>query len=272
MINTRYKNIKWTIPVILNNEIFIDSINNIITKFYQEENPIEALCYFGICTNIFEDFTSKNFSKNSLTNYNLQYIYQDLLIDNRIFNNKNFEDFLSFASKYQFSFITSNDFLLKFIINKYDKIKVIASEQKSRMDKITDNEIDYYEMLCKKYDKVILSPKYVKEDFFKQYKNFSDTSKFEIYVNYDDSKDIKKDIRNSFALTNDEIKRLIEEVGIKHFRLYGYNKNLSCIIEDFFRYIFYPEPETIYLFSKIINDYWFNKEYNSNILKGELCL
>lgn len=141
----------------------------------------------------------------------------------------------------------SSDILYNYIKKCYPNTKLIASYVKSVYEMEEGKEVEFYNKLLDKFDKVILSPQYVKEKFFKEYEKFSDISRLEIIVNercikncpcikecfnaveneslYIECPKNNKSIRdlydNSLALTTNEVDFLVNEIGIKFLRIKG---------------------------------------------------
>lgn len=260
----RYKDIKWTIPFPYDKrkEVFFKTLDNFVTEYIGEDNVFEA-CFDNIYSPIISDkIMLDNFYSVLPSKYNLQIICINNLEED-LFSDPGFNIYINYLNSLKASLIISDSNFFDFLNEKYKDIKKIAYEDLITIEEGFKNSVDYYETLQNKYDRVILNPIYVKDKFFMEYKSFSDVSKFEIIVNYESymNSNIKEAYENSFILNKDEIKMLIEEVGIKHFRLNGLNYFPSQIIECLFSYVFYPDAKSIFILNEMYRNNMYKEFY-----------
>lgn len=259
MANLRYNDVKWTIPFPFDEqkEIFFNALDTFVTDYIGEDNVFDTF-YDNIYTPIISDKIMLDKFYSGLPNkYNLQITCTDNGLDEELFSDIKFNIYIKYLNSLKASLVISDSNLFNFLNENYPDIKKFAYEDLITIEEGFTNSIDYYENLQTKYDRVILNPIYVRDRFFDEYKSFSDVSKFEIIVNYEayENTDFKEAYENSIILNQDEIKRLVEEVGIKHFRINGLNLYPSQIIECLFYYVFYPETKDIFTLNEIYKGY-----------------
>jgi hypothetical protein len=184
-------------------------------------------------------------------------------------------DILDYGVEAGAEFIVSSDLLYDFIKNRHPEAKLIASEVKSLYEMEKGNEIDFYKRIYDKYERITLSPQYVKDGFLRDFEKYEDVSKFEVIVNdncliacdrfkehneavenyeregavYVDyykhcpknMMSIKEGVLDTLILSEYEINNLVENFSIKHLRLKGFG----------FQPIIWPEILSSYIFNTI---------------------
>lgn len=267
MAELKYNKVKWTIPILYNGENILYPLDYFVSNYIEEENPFESFSgNLFFLTRPNEEYVD-NIMKEIPLKYKSQFYFDEYNIDSRLFYDENFARFLHILEKKNISIVISNDFLFNFIQKDYKNISLVASESKLKNEKGRNNqinEIDFYNDLICRYDRVILDPEYVKTGFMKDYKEFTDVSKVEIYVNYAPlpERKLEEILYKDYYLSPEEIEFLVKEAGIEHLRLCQ-NNNLSARMFGYlFNYVFKLDAKSILIFSDLMN-----KNVSQNFLR-----
>ena len=248
----KYENVKWNLPFMTGKHIVF--ADNFIRKIHQAEDsyPVQylhgsILCKwsggdiiptlnynFEVPTSLKESFAK---AVNVFSSY---HITDEDLRDKD--SNRILESYTEIKSEVE----VSSDKLYDYIKSRFPYIITTASVVKSIYELEEGNEVEFYKRLLDKYDRVVLSPKYVKEKFMQDYDKFEDLSRFEIIVNdrcinncpriKDCIESVENDIlfkncpknnmslkdlyNSSLALNEEEMDNLVN-IGINIFRLEG---------------------------------------------------
>lgn len=272
MLLVRNEKVSWSVPLNIDKfAIFYYFIKQI--KDIDNTNPIKSFffginckwnqnhCYenldFKLINNYFKFcneniYCYNNFSEYNLTDEDLKDEKSNFLLDLTI-QNKGFAEI-------------SSDKLYKHIKSRYPNAKIIASVEKSFNELEDGKEVEFYNSLLDKYDRVVLSPVFVRKDsFFKDIEKIKDVERLEIIVNERNNKNdllnkeneatkipinFKEVYENSLSLSNEEIDDIFNKTGIKNFRIIGDNlKNYEYIflIANYILKKFGNTPFFIYL-------------------------
>lgn len=251
----RYDNVDWDLPFLLGNHIkiaesFIEKVKEI-----EDKNPVKYLHGLISCKWNGEEFPVENYYNFEFSSY----VRKRQVIPVFPFSNYNITDrdlrdgksnlLLDKLYENMGEVEVSSDTLYNYVKRRFPFMKIIASPVKSYFELEENNEVDFYNKLLDKYDRVILSPHYVKEKFLRDYDKFSDISRIEIIVNErcllncpelkncintipeigeytscpKNNMALKDIYNNSVALSNDEVDKLVNEIGIKTLRIKGRN-------------------------------------------------
>lgn len=279
MPQIRYKNIDWNIPYLFINPEIIDIFDQVF-KSYEVPNPIKRM--YGHIPNPWSlGFSDVNFNKEQIEQY-FDYIKNNNIcpiinfscydIPNSSLKNETCNLLLDITESLNGEVIISSDKLLKYIRKTHPNIKCIASDVKSVFELKRGKEIKYYTELSKKFDRVMLSPSYVKTTFTNDAEKYNDISKFDVIINnnciidcpneknhqkalveftksnYKKIKDINcpkdalsfnKIIKTSTLLETEEVDNLVNNIGIKHLTFKEEQCNIplrffSCLIQYIF--------------------------------------
>lgn len=243
MLLVRNENLNWNIPLSSDNIISIeDLIKHLID--IDNINPIMFFSYGIKCkwnkNHSFENLdlnTVKNYFKfyNECINYYGNFSEYNLTVEDLNDTKSNF--LLDFTIKNNGFVEISSDKLYKYIKSKYPNAKIVASVEKSFYELENGKEVDFYNNLLDKYDRVVISPNFVKKDsFFDDVEKIKDVSRLEIIVNDQKTKynylnkeketikqplNFKDLYENSLCLSNEEIDNIFNKTGIKNFRIIG---------------------------------------------------
>ena len=244
----RYNNVKWSLPLLNENNDLMNAlyqflgedVQNFIDNIYGKiQLPVSAM------EKDFKALLDRSFSLP------IEYLIADENIDPQEFESEAFKKHLSFLNEKNASIVTSREELLNFVKENYPNINVIASEVLSVGQLEPDKEVEFYENLASRYDRVLLHPQYVKGVFLTQYSKFSDLSKYEVFVNWNFNED--------WVLTRDELNFLSEQAGVKHFRLFGENVPMGFILDILFKYVFEPDTHTVFGLTEYLKEICFDK-------------
>lgn len=274
----RYENVKWSVPFLFNEHIFLLNLCKVFSDA-ETKCPIESV--YGHIRNKWNGgdcSVSRNFNVGQVFQ-DLKYLNLESSID---FSNYHLEEshlkdnysnqLLDYGYSHGASFIVSSDLLYGYIKKRYPNAKCIASEVKSIYELKDGCEVDYYKHLSDKYDKIILPTKYVKEKFLSDVESYENVEKFEVTVNdtclngcpkliehietienfelgkakYTDYYEFcpKKDIElidgitRTLVLSKDELDRLVNEIGITHLRIKGFTFPMESYPEILSNYMF----------------------------------
>lgn len=245
----KHENIIWSIPNLFLNNEYISIIDNLF-KEKNTYNPVKIIhgnlfepiqtCLININYFLDNEFNSEpvlqlNFEKNK---------------NHAIFYDEYFSITMSNLDRHNGEIVYKDDFLYNYIHNKFSNIKIIASPEKFRQESILGREINYYENLLQKCDRVILDPTYVKTKFLEDYKKYSDISKFEIIVDADEDK----------FLSNSDIDQF-SKIGIKYFRLNKIGYSSLNNFEQLFYYIFEPDTYSLFAISEYLDQKYFTEQF-----------
>lgn len=276
----RYENIEWSVPFLFNNQYFFENLSNVFRKL---EIPSPIKYVYGYIQNIWNGnepgmepvidiaLTLKKISDLGavpVINFSNYHISKEDLSD-RFCN-----ILLEYGINQNAQFIVSSDILYDYIKNKYPDAKLVCSEIKSLYELEKGNEFDFYTNIYDKYERITLSPHYVKQSFINDIQRYTDLSKFEVIANNncliscDKFKEHNETVENfemhkesytdynklcpkykmnvidgvskTLILSHEELNNIIN-IGIKNIRLNGY-----C-----FQPILYPEIISSYIFNPI---------------------
>lgn len=162
------------------------------------------------------------------------------------------------------AFEVSSDKLYSYIKRRYPHAMLIAPVEKSEKEMEEGKEVDFYNRLLDKYDKVVLSPKYVKEKFLQDAEKINDPSRLEVIVNerrvfncagaeehnllvtkspknrfLPDFQNInfRELYNNSLALSTDDIDNIYQNSYVRNFRIVGNNISTQDFLYLFLNYV-----------------------------------
>ena len=256
MPQIRYKNVSWNLPFLFISPELLDLYFHVFQN-YDVENPIKKL--YGQIDNPWSAcFLNLKFSKEELEQYFIFIKSKNICpvlnfscydIPNSKLKDEICNYLLDLIESQNGEVILSSDKLFKYIKKTHPNIKCVASEIKSVFELKKGKEVKYYNELLKKFDRVILSPSYVKTTFLNDIEKYDDVSKFEVIINnnciidcpneknhqktlceitksnyknlkniecFKNSLSLNKIIKNSTLLETEEVDNLVNNVGIKH--------------------------------------------------------
>lgn len=274
----KYENdLNWTLPLLGKRPGMLQFLVTMISAI-NLKNPIK--CIYGTPNRTlmknsaaFSNFYNAAYTRlyGIKSQFDLTYKTEDALF----FLEKNFKNLVLYATQNESEIILSwkPDAVLR-LKNEINNLKILFSGD---MQDLNVNS-DFYNEYTKQYDRVILSPAYVKNNFKNEYKNFEDISKIEIIVNY--FPEIKEEFRISdtnnedisayqnflfdnidcsYVLDKDEMEFLIKDVGIKNFRIYQNYENFGDLFDKIMSYMFESTGLSGYITTSFADKVMFNK-------------
>jgi len=203
MLELRYNDVNWSVPMLFGEDVLILTLLNIL----KQQNIKYKLDVYGapICewsNNIgnYLETDDVSFISRSIDNFSFQDVTPTLSFDRFnlqiiSFFNRFCNDIANEVSRFGGNFVLTSDKLFKHIKKQYPKAYCISSCFKpfyEFADDIKNNthsfekELEYYNQLIKVYDRVILRPEFVNSGLVK---HLDDLSKVEIIVNHPCIKD-----------------------------------------------------------------------------------
>lgn len=246
-----YNNIIWDVPILFTNAEFLHILDKCISTYGNFENPFKIIHgHFydpiNICfINMSYLLNDKDISSKKTFQLNFE-----LNKNHAIFYDEKFANIMSKLNEINSEVVFNDNFMYNYVKNKFFNIKLVASYMQLFKESISSNKIDFYENLIQKCDRVILEPYYVKNDLYKDYKNYSDMSKFEIIVDFD---------VNTFLLIEDIIK--LKDIGIKYFRINNCNYTPIQFLQQLFYYIFVPDSLSYFTISEYLDEHYFVEQF-----------
>lgn len=267
-----FENATWNLPFLLEDgasmfQEVIEKLNEVLgfvpVKYLAGFIPNAWNTHNPLKTFLFEDI----FLPKALKDFNIKPIidFSYYSITEEDLNNKCSNDILDiFHYNYSADFEVSSDLLYDYIKKKYPDVNLIASHHKSDIELEAGKEVDYYKRLLDKYERVVLSPSYVKTSFLNDVEKYEDTSRFEIILNNScvmncpvlkDSSIIclndkvssacpknnmsyRELFDNSLSLSIDEVDNILKNSNITSLKLEGYNFRKREQFELIMSYIF----------------------------------
>lgn len=275
----RYENVNWSLPFLFNNQYFfvnlanafknleiespIKSVYGYIKNFWNGNEPgMERLVDIELCLHQIKEIGAVSII--NMSNYHIE----EADLEDRFCNM-----LLKYGMENGSQFCVSSDLLYNYIKDKYPEAKFVCSEIKSLYELEKGHEVEFYTNLYEKYEKIILSPHYVKNGFINDISKYNDLSKFEVIVNnncliscgkfkehnesvekfemekenYVDFKNfcpkfqmnLSEGVSNTLILNRDELDNIVN-LGIKNLRLNGFCYQPALYPEMISSYVFNP--------------------------------
>lgn len=275
----RYENVNWSVPFLFNNQYFFV---NLAVKFHELEIKSPVKYVYGYMQNKWngnepgmeriidiEAYLKQIGELGSIPviNFSNYHVREEDLDD--IFCNKLLQYGIDSGAEY----IVSSDLLYDYIKSKCPDAKFVCSEIKSLYELEKGYEVEFYNKIYDKYERITLSQQYVKDGFINDISKYNDISKFEVIVNdnclvscssfkeHNESVEdfemgkceyfdyhrlcpknqmsLKDGISKTLILSRQELDNLYN-AGIKTFRLKGFCYNPVIYPEIISSYIFNP--------------------------------
>lgn len=179
----------------------------------------------------------------------------------------------------------SSDKLFDYIKGRYPNVRISASYKKSIQEMELGKEIEYYNQLLDRFDRVELFPQYVKTKFMEEFDKINDLSRLEIIVNEQkiynspcaeahnkfidgDKKYRRKNhnitnfqelYNNSIALSIEEVEEIASKTGIRNFKIKGENIPIMEVCFLITNYVMNPFGFSSFISYKVL------KEGNRNV-------
>lgn len=288
----KYPEVNWSIPALFSRDEYILSVSNVMERLGLK-NPITSA--YGMVPSVWtgERLSEKRTQQKDKIESLLYKIIEKGIIPEFTLNSLNIKQedlsdefcnwLLDFGVEHGCGFIIASDLLYEYIKSRYQNAKCIASRfyTLSELTKGEKSEIEIYNLLLDKFDKVEVRAEYVKDKLLKGEVELSDVSRIEITVNNlcipncsialqeaievslidykqyigDDEVNELKCLKNkiiesgnynqllsdSLLLDNKEIDKLVNNYGIKNLRLSS----------DYYTYITFIRVMNNYLFNNI---------------------
>lgn len=191
----RYPDVNWSLPLLFSNDEYINSVA-ITMKRLNLKNPITYA--YGMVPSLWtggriskyktQDFSKIEASLNFVLSLGTTPVFtlsrHDIEKDD--LNDEFCNRLLDFGVESGCEFIISSDLLYNHIKDRHPQAKCVASVLKTIFERETIenfNELNFYNQLLDKYERVVVRPEYGKTDLLKDYDKLKDLSKIEVLVN-----------------------------------------------------------------------------------------
>ncbi len=273
--------VQWKVPALFNNDEAALILNDVCEELGIRK-PIQSVYGSIMCSwgggraSKIKELDEKKAEQiiNDFNNRNISccFTFSAARITKEELEDKTGNALLKMASNssYQNYAIVTSDLLTDYIRDKYPNIKLISSILRPVYEIDDYNETpDYYNELCKRYDKVVIRPDFCFDNRY--LKKLKYKNKIEILANltclskcvlsrkhYDLASDQEKGIRTDFdfdfcnkemrnvqsvfntnVLSREDIDRLVK-LGFTNFKLKGRNSGAYIFLDTLSRYIFEP--------------------------------
>lgn len=277
----RYKNVDWSVPFLFNNQKFLV---NVISYLAQAdiESPIRRA--YGYMTNTWngqehgmQRFRDVGNALKEMAHLNVtsEICFTNYHLEEEHLKDRFCNELLDYGVAMQAEFLVSSDLLYNHIKSRYPNAKVSCSEVKALYEMEAGKEKEFYTRIYDKYEKITLSPHYVKRGFLQD--SYEDVSKFEVIANHTclescqffkehnesvENFELKRGeeinyylqcpkrettimdgVSKTLVLSKSELDSVVFDKGITKLRMYGFN----------FQPILFPEMFSTYVFETMGN-------------------
>lgn len=289
-----YDNISWNLPLMFCHDELIFIIGDILKEFSDIPHP--KLFSYGSITSPWSggrDTHIKFFNNHFIENHLNKIIESEFIptftftkpfIKKDSLNDKVANWILDYGVEHECEFLVCSELLFNYIKDRHPEAKVSASilQGKMKFHGVTkrsaqneDDELNFYNEIMDKYNRVVIRPEYALEKLEKDKDRIKDITKFEVHLNetcvpncphaiscysfnggaqeldssvdvklvcgreeFEESHDAKTNNAYTLMMKKEFVDHMVYDLGIKHLKIQGRHYQSSYLYNLVFYYLF----------------------------------